>query len=289
MKPTPVGNAYDQLIADLSLRYGAVEARSLARIVFEDVFQTSNSTNFRFTESQEALFLDIRNRLLAGEPLQYVLGQADFFGLKFKVNPAVLIPRQETEELVAWALEWLKKSEIQSPTVLDIGLGSGCIGIALNVKNRNLNLFGLEKSPAALAVATENADRLLGAGNYTFVCADILDQGAWSRFPNLDLIISNPPYIPNDEQRLMPEHVLAHEPALALFVDDADPLVFYRAIAQFALQKLNPAGALFFECNEFNAEAAADLLRQAGFDVELRKDLSGADRMLSARPLKPAQ
>ncbi len=285
MKPTPVGNAYEQLIADLTPRYGAGEARSIARIVFEDVFQTRNPVALELNADQEKRFLDIRDRLLSGEPLQYVLGQADFYGLKFKVGPAVLIPRQETEELVAWALGWLKKCGIQTPAVLDIGLGSGCIGVTLKAKFRNLQLFGLEKSPEALAVATENAENILGEESWTFVCADITDSGAWASLPNLDLIISNPPYIPFSEKKIMPEHVLNHEPALALFVDNADPLLFYRVIAQFALQKLNPAGGLFFETNEFNAKEVAGLLAQMGFAVELRNDLSGANRMLMARLL----
>ncbi|MCB9315857.1 MAG: peptide chain release factor N(5)-glutamine methyltransferase [Lewinellaceae bacterium] len=285
MKPTPVGNAYEQLIAELTPRYGAGEARSIARIVFEDVFETRNPSNVQLNADQEKRFLDIRDRLISGEPLQYILGQADFFGLKFNVTPAVLIPRQETEELVAWALDWLKKNGIQSPKALDVGLGSGCIGITLQAKFRALQLFGIEKSPEALAIATENAESLLGEKPWNFVCADITDPAAWHNFPGLDLIISNPPYIPISEKKLIPEHVLEHEPTLALFVDDADPLLFYRVVAQFALQKLNPGGALFFECNEFNATDVVALLGQMGFAVELRPDLSGADRMVMARIL----
>lgn len=289
MEPTPVGNIYEQLITDLAPRYGAGEARSIARIVFEDAFQTRNPAKFQLSAAQEKRFLDIRDRLMSAEPLQYILGQADFFGLKFNVNPAVLIPRQETEELVAWALDWLKKSGIRSPEVLDVGLGSGCIAIALKAKFRSLQLFGLEKSPEALAIAVENAETLLGEKSWDFVCADISDPGSWNFFQDLDLIISNPPYIPISEKKLMPAHVLNHEPALALFVDDTDPLFFYRVIAQFSLQKLKPGGALFFECNEFNATDVVALLGQMGFEVELRRDLSGADRMILARHLDGQQ
>ncbi|MBK8969373.1 MAG: peptide chain release factor N(5)-glutamine methyltransferase [Lewinellaceae bacterium] len=289
MKPTPVGNTYEQLIADLTPRYGAGEARSIARIVFEDVFQTKNPVALRLDANQEKRYLEIRDRLISGEPLQYVLGQADFFGLKFKVGPAVLIPRQETEELVAWALDWLKHCEIQTPAVLDIGLGSGCIGVSLKAKFRAMHLHGLEKSPAALAVANENAEKLLGKASWNFVCADITEPAVWPIFQRLDLIIANPPYIPFSEKKIMPEHVLAHEPAMALFVEDSDPLLFYREIGRFALQKLNPAGALFFETNEFNAKDVADMLGRMGFTIELRSDLSGADRMLMARPSRAQQ
>lgn len=271
---------FEHLILDLTPRYGPGEARSIARIVFEDAFGTRRPAEKVFSEMEELQFPDIRRRLLLGEPVQYVLGQADFFGLKFKVNPAVLIPRQETEELVAWALEVLKERALPHPAVLDVGLGSGCIGITLKAKRPDIRLYGLEKSPAALEVASENARRILGDQTFTFVSGDILAPSCEQLFPGLDLIVSNPPYIPLREQTLMPEHVRKYEPAIALFVDDDDPLLFYRAIAGFARRKLRPGGALFFECNEFNAGEVAELLRAEGFvNVALRSDLAGAERM----------
>jgi release factor glutamine methyltransferase len=273
------------LARSLRPRYGPGEAASIARIVAEDVFLLKKHPARPLTAEQIAHLQQIQSRLTAGEPLQYVLGEADFFGLKFRVSSAVLIPRQETEELVAWVLEWLKTSEIERPALLDIGLGSGCIGIALKKNFPRLHLFGLEKSPAALAIALENAERLLTPrpSPLTFYEGDILDPADWERFPLLDVAVSNPPYIPLREKSLMPEHVLAHEPSLALFVDDADPLLFYRAIALFCQKKLRPGGALFFECNEFNAHQVADLLSEEDFAaVELRRDLAGAERMLKA-------
>jgi len=270
------------LVEQLSPRYGEGEARSMARIVFEDVFDRGRAF-------EAAHFLSILPRLVAGEPLQYVLGVADFFGLKFKVNPAVLIPRQETEELVAWILSELKTSPgfstIQQPVLLDIGLGSGCIGITLKKKFPALQLIGLEKSPEALAVAIENAESILGESSLLLQLyqGDVLDRSIWAKFPMLDVVVSNPPYIPHYEMDLVPEHVAAHEPALALFVDDPDPLLFYRMIADFSLQKLLPGGMLFFECNEFNAREVEAILHEKGFaSVELRKDLSGAARMIRA-------
>ncbi len=286
------------LAEQLTPRYGEGEAKAIARIVFEDAFDHGRAFG-------ELRFEEILTRLVAGEPVQYVLGEADFFGLKFKVNPAVLIPRQETEELVAWVLEHLQglgkavlpMEDQPEPALLDIGLGSGCIGIALKKKYPALHLFGLEKSPSALAIATLNAARNIPSPslglwrvkiseypNIQFHLGDILDHSDWAKFPPLDVVVSNPPYIPRSEKGLVPEHVSAHEPALALFVDDPDPLLFYRAIADFSLEKLRPGGALFFECNEFNATEVASLLREKGFEkVELRKDLVGADRMLRAR------
>lgn len=260
------------LLKNLAPRYGEGEAKAIARIVLEDAF----------SEEDDEQFYKILERLAAGEPVQYVLGQADFFGLKFKVNPDVLIPRQETEELVAWILEYLKNTGLEHPALLDIGLGSGCIGVTLKKKHPRLQLFGLEKSAAALEVATGNARRILGENvPFSFAEGDILNYHAWANFPLFDVVASNPPYIPLVEKSMMPEHVTAHEPVLALFVDNADPLLFYRVIADFALQKLRPGGALFFECNEFNASQVAELLRERGFvETELRKDLAGAERML---------
>jgi release factor glutamine methyltransferase len=283
MKPVlpAVRNAFEQLILDLTPRYGSGEARSIARIVFEDAFSTRRPAEKVFSPEEEHRFLQIRQRLLSGEPVQYVLGQADFFGLKYTVTPAVLIPRQETEELVAWVLEWLKQTEKKALAVLDIGLGSGCIAVTLKVKRSDIQLFGLEISMPALHIATENARRHLGKATFQFYAGDILDAEVAEIFPSLNVIVSNPPYIPRQEHTLMPGHVLAHEPEIALFVEDDDPLVFYRAIVGFARRKLCNGGALFFECNEFNAGEVADLLRSSGFSaVASRKDLSGADRMV---------
>lgn len=270
------------LARSLAPRYGAGEAASIARIVAEDVFLLKKHPARPLTTEQVAHFEQIQSRLISGEPLQYVLGEADFFGLKFRVSPAVLIPRQETEELVAWVLEWLKSIELEHPVLLDIGLGSGCIGIALKKNFPRLRLLGLEKSPAAFAIAIENAERLLPPpSSFTLCQGDIFDPADWELFPSLDAVVSNPPYIPLREKSVMPEHVLAHEPGLALFVDDADPLLFYRAIALFCKKKLRHDGALFFECNEFNARQVAGLLSAEGFEaVVLRKDLAGAERMV---------
>ncbi len=268
--------AREQLIESLIPRYGEGEAKALARIVFEDAFDRGRSFD-------PERFGAIQTRLLAGEPVQYVLGMADFWGLQFKVSPAVLIPRQETEELVAWVLEHLKSSALDAISLLDIGLGSGCIGITLKKKMPAIRLYGLEKSPEAMDIAIENAERILGPNTHTFTLGDILSRADWAQFAALDVVVSNPPYIPHVEKSLMPDHVLAHEPALALFVDDPDPLLFYRVIADFCSEKLRPGAALFFECNEFNAPEVAAMLREKGFEqVEVRKDLAGADRMLRA-------
>lgn len=268
-----------KLLETLIPLYGEGEASAIARIVLEDVFGKVE----RALEPAEITQLEqILQRLSTGEPVQYILGQADFFGLKFLVNPSVLIPRQETEELVDWILTDLKKGVNQHPKLLDIGLGSGCIGITLKKKYPALNLSGLEKSPEALALARENAQILLkvGAAGQNLLEGDILDPQVQQHFDQLDVIVSNPPYIPHHEKHLVPRHVQAFEPALALFVEDDDPLLFYRVIAEFAFKKLTPGGALYFECNEFNAAEVLGLMQKIGFrELELRKDICGAERM----------
>ncbi|MBN8677173.1 MAG: peptide chain release factor N(5)-glutamine methyltransferase [Chitinophagales bacterium] len=263
-----------RLISALAPRYGAGEARAIARIVWEDAFDFGRKPDPELLDRIEA-------RLLQGEPVQYVLGEADFFGLKFLVNPSVLIPRQETEELVAWVLEWLKNVYETPIKLIDIGLGSGCIGITVQKKQPAIELWGIDKSEAALETARQNAACLLPGKTVHLLHADILNRLDWLKLPQASVIVSNPPYIPYTEQHLVPEHVAAHEPGMALFVEDTDPLLFYRTIAVFAREKLLPGGALFFECNEFNAQEVLQLLQDQGFSkVELRKDLAGAERMV---------
>ncbi len=273
------------LTEKLSQNYERGEASSIARIVLEDVFQSKKSGSDRLLAGEEEqLLMKITARLVAGEPVQYVLGMADFFGLQFEVNPAVLIPRQETEELVDWALAYLKQQAKAHPVVLDVGLGSGCIGITLKKKYPALELYGLEKSPEALAVAKANGRRILPTSDFVFLPGDILQEADWDLFPGIDLLVSNPPYIPQHERSFMPEQVLTHEPTLALFVPDEDPLLFYRALGQFALRKLNPGGGFFFECNEFNAQAVGDLLTGLGLqEVSIREDLCGKLRMTGGK------
>ena len=274
---------FEELVFQLTDRYGAPEAGSIARIVLEDEFGAKHVNYWQIPdENAQKRFDFIAQALVAGQPVQYVLGMADFFGLKYKVTPAVLIPRQETEDLVDWILKWLKKEKMPQPQLLDIGLGSGCIGITVKYKQRDVQLTGMEKSPEALAIAAENAQRLLGPDQVDFRLNDILTLEPSAE--KWHVIVSNPPYIPRTEAAIMPEHVLAHEPELALFVEDPDALLFYRVIADFAQQHLLEGGALFFECNEFNASEVVEMLQEKGFsEVELRKDISDADRMVMAR------
>lgn len=275
-----IAQAYRQLLAALATHYEEGEAASVARIVFEDAFSVRNfQREDALPSHQLALLARIQSRLLAGEPVQYVLGAADFFGLKFRVDPRVLIPRQETEELVLWVLDTV--GHISSLKILDIGAGSGCIPIVLKKRRPDLEVHALDNSPGALAVARENADRL--GTRIIFHQVDILDSTQWPLLPEFDILVSNPPYIPPSEAVLMPEQVLQFEPAAALFTATEDALVFYRTIAEFAADHLLEGGWLFFETNEFNAGQVRQLLEDRGFTAELRQDIHGKDRMVRGR------
>lgn len=270
--------AHQQLIAVLTPTVGEGEARSMARLVFEDVFDWRPGRRDRELSATEVEQLQqIKTRLAVNEPVQYITGRADFYGLQLKVTPAVLIPRPETEELVEWILD--HRSEVSSAaTVLDIGTGSGCIPLAIKQNWSAASVGGLDLSPDALAVAQENASELGLAVNWQE--ADILDEANWSSLPSCDIIVSNPPYIPHEEANLMPDSVKQYEPQMALFVENQDPLIFYRQIMRLALQRLQPGGFLFFECNEFNAEEVDQIGKQLGFThTELRRDLQGKWRM----------
>jgi len=270
-----IKNIYQQFLRNLSNKFEEREAKSVARIVFEDAFKLFDYQSEKvFTEIEE--LQNIEERLLKNEPVQYILGQADFYGLKFKVTPAALIPRPETEELVYWILE--NRPNI-NPSILDIGTGSGCIPIKIKKKWPAAKVSAMDVSPTALAIAQENAD--LNKVDIAFILMDILQEDKWMNIPTYDIIVSNPPYIPYKEKALMPIQVLDFEPDLALFVDNTTPLLFYKKIAKFALTHLKNGGHLYYECNEFNAKEVATLLEKLNFqNVELAKDMEGKERMV---------
>lgn len=274
-----IHSAYQQLQGELQGIYGPGEARSIARIVFEDALgQYALSSQAVLPQEQWAELQGIQARLLQQEPVQYVLGQADFYGLKLKVDKRVLIPRQETEELVHWVLEREARAGLR---LLDIGTGSGCIALALKQQRPDWAVQGIDRSPGALALAAENAQSLDLEVDWALF--DILEAEHWPALGPFDVVVSNPPYIPPSEQSLMPPHVLRHEPELALFTATEDALVFYRAIGQFAQQRLLPGGRLYFELNEFHAQPVADSIASQGFgQIELQQDISGKPRMLRA-------
>lgn len=220
-------------------------------------------------------------RRASGEPLQYIVGYTEFYGLQIHVTPSVLIPRPETEEVVEAALETLQG--VVAPWVLDVGTGSGAIALAIQSQRPDAEVFAVDVSPAALGVARENAARL--DLPLTFVEADALGPGFTDHVPpSFHLIVSNPPYVPHAEQPEMQREVRDHEPDLALFVPDADPLVFYRVLANQALDLLHPGGWLVVETHADGAEGVCALFEAYGLaEVELARDLGGRARIVKGQ------
>jgi len=213
-----------------------------------------------------------RRELLAHRPVQYVLGESWFGGMKFFVDERVLIPRPETEELVEWVAGEVGES------LLDVGTGSGCIAVTLARKRTDLRVLACDLSVGALAVARQNAAELGGA--VEFFSLDFLDRAHWGRLPAVRWVVSNPPYIPEAEKGLMDRHVIDYEPNTALFVPSDDALVFYRALGEFARER---GTGLFAEIHEEKGPAVGELLTALGArEVVLRKDLQGRDRMIKA-------
>ncbi|MBK6948477.1 MAG: peptide chain release factor N(5)-glutamine methyltransferase [Haliscomenobacter sp.] len=277
--------AFDLLVRDLAIAYqDRGEARSVARIAFEDLLGVREPfPNAAFSSRQQAVFEDLQRRLLQGEPVQYVTGQAYFYGEKFEVSPAVLIPRPETEELTEWAIQILNRgaSASERPQVLDIGAGSGCISIILKKKFSQAEVWAMDISPSALEVAKRNA--AVHQAGIRFHLADLLDSSDWRELPEADLFVSNPPYIPESERQNLARRVLDFEPGLALFVPEEDPLRFYRAMGELAQVRLKHGGSLLAECHYLFAGVVEALWKSQGFGfTELRKDLSGHQRMVRA-------
>lgn len=259
--------------------YDAEELVAISRMVFTEVLNLSPSElllnqdeNIK-EETQKELII-ILERLKQAEPVQYVLRAAWFCDLKFKVNKHVLIPRPETEELVRWILE---ENKFLTPSILDVGTGSGCIAIALAKQIKKASVSAMEISTEALKVANHNA--LSHAVEIRFLKDTILQPMDSSM--RYDIIVSNPPYVMQSEKESINKHVLDFEPHLALFVDDNDALIFYKAIIEFADSHLHVGGKLYFEINEAKSQAVVSLFNKRKFkNVTIKKDMQGKERMV---------
>ena len=272
-----------QIIYDeLSGYYTQSEVSALTRIIATEMLGVAQMTYFlkddvTLKAEQEAMLFNAIERLKKQEPIQYIQGYSDFCGLRFKVTPATLIPRPETSELVEWIAS---EHSGKIVNILDIGTGSGCIAISLAHKLPKSNVTAWDISTAALAVAAENSHN--NGTEVTFERVDILSYEPKSA--QFDIIVSNPPYIKENEKSAMHNNVLDWEPHTALFVPDSDPLLFYRTIAEKGLQMLAPNGTLYFEINRAHGGETMEMLANYGYtDIELRKDFADNDRMIKAK------
>jgi release factor glutamine methyltransferase len=266
----------------LSNVYDALELNSIVNILIEEVtgwdaLHQNIHKNDALEQSHTDQLTQYVEKLLTGKPLQYIIGKAWFMGKAFMVNEAVLIPRPETEELVEWVSEYAHI--VNKPlSILDIGTGSGCIPIALKLALPNASIRAIDISKEALAVAQHNAATY--NANIEWIELDILQTKQLK--DQYDIIVSNPPYIPLREKPNMQSQVIDHEPAIALFVPDQYPLIFYSKIAHIGKSALKPNGQLFFEIHYDQGEAIMALLNEMGYHAELRQDIYGKDRMVRA-------
>jgi len=252
------------------------EVTSFAYLSIEKILGYSKSdciihSNHELTNDNIISFENIINDIKQNIPIQYILGEAHFYDLKFKVNSSTLIPRGETEELVQYILlhDFI--------SVLEIGTGSGCIAVSI-AKNSNANITAIDNSLEALEIAKSNA--ILNSVEINFELSDVFN---FSDIKKYDLIVSNPPYVLESEKKLMDKNVLDYEPHNALFVSDNDPLAYYKEIAKIATNNLNKNGLLFFEINEKYSNQIIELLSNLNFvDIELKKDINGRDRIIKS-------
>lgn len=273
---------YKQQLADI---YDEKETDSFLYMLFEEYAGLSKAQILLNAEAtiSESELLKIHfavKALMNNKPIQYIIGSSEFYGLQFKVNPDVLIPRPETEELVELIIK--ENSEGKNHSIIDIGTGSGCIAITLKKYLPDSIVCALDFSTNALNVAKENAKS--NELEIHFLKMDFLNARNWNKLDSFDIIVSNPPYVRESEMKQMHKNVLDYEPAKALFVEDENPLLFYSAIAQFAKGHLNNSGAVYCEINQYLAKGTSTLFLDAGFaQVDIFKDMNGNDRIIKAK------
>lgn len=272
---------FRDLRTQLTLTDDAAELDSILYLVLESVSGITRSDviaqkAISITQKDEERLAEVIKRLNTHEPVQYILGKADFFGREFSVNPSVLIPRPETELLIE---EVIKDAKSTTGKILDIGTGSGCIAITLSKELPHKAVIAIDISDSALKTAADNAESL--SAKVDFRKLDILNSDL--DVTDLEIVVSNPPYVTFSEQSAMRENVLSHEPHLALFVPDTDPLLFYKVIAKKGMKSLQPGGKVYVEINEQFSKETADVFRMEGFTmIHIVKDLQGKDRVVVA-------
>ena len=279
-----IQDAAKEIRKELRAIYEEGESAAISNLVIEHLAGALSSNRSLQKEQslipeQEEQFNVILSRLLKHEPVQYVLEEAWFAGVKFYVDKNVLIPRPETEELVEWVIANCK-FPLDKLSILDIGTGSGCIPITLKRRLRKASISSCDISEAALAVAKRNA--LTIGVDINFLHLNFLERSQRESLPRFDIIISNPPYVPVKDKESMQANVLNYEPHTALFVPDNDALVFYKAIAEFGSAHLEPGGSIYTELHEDLAQSAQQLFTANGYNTEIKKDMQDKERMLKA-------
>ena len=277
------GLLFRSYLDNLKQLYDSREAASIAHWVFESLAGINRSDlirnpDFQIPDNQLLMLQKALAALLNHEPVQYVTGESWFFKLKFKVNKSVLIPRPETEELVSEALKLLAHNA--AARVLDVGTGSGCIPVSLKKNKPSLQLTAMDISGDALTIAAENA--AIHEADIHFIQQDFLDEEGWKTMEQFDLIISNPPYIPWNEKKMMDKNVTAFEPAQALFVPDDQPVIFYEKLAAFGTDHLAVNGKILAEIHENFADAVGNAFRYNGYEYSILKDIYGKERIIVA-------
>lgn len=283
--------------------YDEPEAVNISRLIIEHLTGYTNQNQLLKKDEEFGLekmdrLREMISRLKKNEPIQYILNKSWFYGLELYVDKNVLIPRPETEELVDWIVSDLKISgkdifirksfdsdQTDIMKILDVGTGSGCIALALKSKITKAEIWGCDKSEGALTVARRNASHL--DLRVDFQGLDFLDHLQQKQLPSVDILVSNPPYIPKQDAEKLHANVVEFEPALALFVPDEDPLVFYRAIADFGKHRLHKNGMIYMEIHEDLSREVCQLFEQNEYkEIELRKDMQGKERMVRVASVK---
>ncbi|MEO8415821.1 MAG: peptide chain release factor N(5)-glutamine methyltransferase [Ginsengibacter sp.] len=281
--------SYNNFFNQLLPLYESKEANNIADWVFENV--TGLKRWERRAQKNKILTAELVQRLqkyleelLRNKPVQYVLQEAWFYKMKFFVNEHVLIPRPETEELVSWVVNDLRTAvnDMRNGAIeiLDVGTGSGCIAISFKKELKNIFITAIDISKEALTVAKKNADNLQTP--IAFLRMDFIDERSWNAFGVYDVIVSNPPYIPEIEKETLAKNVTAYEPGIALFVQNDHPFIFYEKIAKFAQSHLKPGGRIFVEVHEGYSNEVRKIFSVYNFNTEMKKDIYGKARMVRA-------
>jgi release factor glutamine methyltransferase len=279
--------AYNDFLNKIGQLYDTREAANIADWIFENVtglkkLERRTCKNVELNERDEEQIANYADDLLQHRPVQYVLQEAWFYKMKFFVNKHVLIPRPETEELVSWTIENIRRTmpgkEGNELQLLDIGTGSGCIAISVKKELENVGITAIDVSEEALSVAKKNANTL--QTQIDFLKVNFLDESLWNTLNVYDVIVSNPPYIPEAEKEKLAANVTSFEPGIALFVQNNNPFIFYEAISKFAQSHLKAGGKIFVEIHEKYSSEVGKIFKGYNFKTETREDIYGKKRMM---------